>query len=119
MIRFFLCSFFFFTLIFLGSPFCGYPQNGDEERGVKKYGVVQNIAEDRRVEKIGGTYEPEGLDKYLKRKLDELNKDLSGQIQDLQNRIDHIESQTAEIKALLKEKSAKSQKSNSIEEASP
>lgn len=45
----------------------------DEDTGVRRYGVVHNIAEDRKVEKIGGTYEPEGLDKYLKRRLDEVN----------------------------------------------
>ncbi|MBI3306656.1 MAG: hypothetical protein HYZ84_02460 [Candidatus Omnitrophica bacterium] len=45
----------------------------EKDAGVKSYGVIHNIAEDREVEKVGGIYEPEGLDKYMKRKFDEVN----------------------------------------------
>lgn len=41
-----------------------------EARGVQSHGVIHNIAKDRRVERIGGLYQPEGLDIYLKRHLD-------------------------------------------------
>ncbi len=44
----------------------------DADQGVKKYGVVFDIASDRRVEKAGGIYQPEGLDKYIKRLTDDL-----------------------------------------------
>ncbi|MBI3306469.1 MAG: hypothetical protein HYZ84_01495 [Candidatus Omnitrophica bacterium] len=46
----------------------------DAESGVVRHGVTHNIAADRKVEKVGGIYEPEGLDKYLKRKFDELGE---------------------------------------------
>lgn len=49
--------------------------------GVKKHGVVYNIAEDRQVEKVGGIYEPEGLDKYMQRRFDALENRMS-QIED-------------------------------------
>jgi len=57
------------------------PSFAEEE---KRYGVIYNIAEDRKVEKVGGIYEPEGIDKYMKRrfdvfdsKLDEINTKLA------------------------------------------
>ncbi len=43
-----------------------------QDSGIRKYGVVHNIADDRKVEKVGGIYEPEGLDKYLQRRLDDV-----------------------------------------------
>ncbi len=49
-----------------------WPQDEDKEEGIKKYGVIHNIAEDRQVIRVGGSYEPEGLDKYIKRQIDGL-----------------------------------------------
>jgi len=40
-------------------------------------GVVRNIASDRKMEKIGGISEPEGLDKYIKRRMDALDSALA------------------------------------------
>ena len=45
--------------------------------GVKKDGVIHNIAEDREVIKAGGINEPEGLDKYMKRHFDQLEAKVS------------------------------------------
>lgn len=65
----------------------------DDDVGIKKYGVVHNIAEDRKVEKVGGIYEPESLDKYLKRRLDDVNgrvNELSGKMDLLNQKIDSL-----------------------------
>lgn len=56
-----------------------FAQSDDENEGtagVQKKGVVFNIAPDREVEKIGGVYQPEGLDIYLKRHLDAIYQKL-------------------------------------------
>ncbi len=64
-----------------------------EDGGQKKYGVIHNIAEDRQVERVGGIYEPEGIDKYMKRRFD----DLAAQINRLDSRMAQMESQIARI----------------------
>lgn len=48
-----------------------------EDSGVQKFGVIYNIAEDRQIEKIGGVNQPEGLDKYMKRKFDALQEQIN------------------------------------------
>jgi len=48
-----------------------------ENGGVKKYGEIHNIAEDRQIEKVGGIYEPEGLDKYMQRRFDAMDARIS------------------------------------------
>lgn len=68
-----------------------WAQEGDG--GQKKYGVIHNIAEDRLVERVGGIYEPEGIDKYMKRRFD----DLAAQINRLDSRMAQMESQIARI----------------------
>ncbi len=70
-----------------------------EEAGQKKYGVVQNIAEDRAVERVGGIYEPEGIDKYMKRRFDML----ADQMNKMDSRLTHVEDQVAEVLARLEE----------------
>lgn len=40
---------------------------------VRKLGVSWNMAEDRKIENNGGIYEPEGLDKYMKRLVEGLS----------------------------------------------
>ena len=63
----------------------------DVEAGVKSHGVVHNIAEDRQIERIGGIYQPEGLDKYMKRKFDAMSQ----KIGELENKVDQL---TEEVK---------------------
>ena len=60
---------------------------GYEETGVKAAGVVFDINSDRKVEKIGGVVQPEPLDSYIKR----LTQALSGQITQLDEKIERIE----------------------------
>ena len=69
--------------------------------GVKEKGVVHNIAEDREVEQVGGIYQPEGLDKYLKRKFDKLNEKVDGleeKIAGLGERMDQIHADLQAVK---------------------
>lgn len=77
-----------------------------QSNGVKKHGVVYNIAEDRQVEKVGGIYEPEGLDKYMQRRFDALESRMS-QIED------QIGKMHADLQKSLEEIRA-SQKENSV-----
>lgn len=65
----------------------------EKDAGVVRYGVTHNIAEDRVVQKIGGIYEPEGLDKYMKRKFDEIHTKIDA----MQEKLAGIE---ADIKAM-------------------
>lgn len=62
-----------------------------ESTGVKKYGFVHNIAEDRKLVKVGGVYEPEGLDLYLKRLFD----GLSARLLRLEDKIDRLDKRLA------------------------
>ena len=62
------------------------------EEGQRKYGVIHNIAEDRMVERVGGVYEPEGIDKYMKRRFD----DMKDQINRMDSRLENMEGQLAE-----------------------
>ena len=70
-------------------------ESGDS--GVKVKGFVYNIAPDREVKKIGGIYEPEGLDLYLKRHLDRLTSEI-GQ---LQEDVGEMKKDIREIRELL------------------
>lgn len=65
--------------------------------GVKAFGVIYNMAEDRTVERVGGKYEPEGLDKYMKRKIEAVQAD----IKVVNDKITAMQKQMAEIKALV------------------
>lgn len=67
--------------------------------GVKKGGVIFNIAADRKVEKIGGVVQPEPLDQYLGR----LFAALSEQIQEVDTKVVRIQAELDEIKKAAKE----------------
>ena len=73
----------------------------DDEAGLRKYGVVHNVAEDRKVEKVGGIYEPEGLAKYIKRRLDEVTNRLdrmTAELQLLNQKLDKVDTQPEDAK---------------------
>jgi hypothetical protein len=74
----------------------------ETDKGVKKFGTVHNIADDRRIEKIGGLYEPEGLDKYMKRLFDGLQARIAG----IETQVARMEKQLQEIHALIKNSSS-------------
>lgn len=80
-----------FILILAGSAALPVLRLHADEAGEKRYGVVQNIAEDRKVERVGGIYEPEGLDKYMKRRFDAMDSrldELNAKMDDLGARLD-------------------------------
>lgn len=66
--------------------------------GIKHHGVVFNVADDRLIERIGGIYEPEGLDKYVQRRFDVIDKTLI----DLGKSITEIKEELNEISLVLK-----------------
>ena len=72
----------------------------ESEGGVKEHGVIHNIAEDRKVEKIGGIYEPEALDKYLKRKFDDMSAQLTDMNQKLSSLSSEVKAVSDQVKAL-------------------
>jgi len=65
--------------------------------GVKVKGVVHNVAEDREVKKIGGLYQAEGLDIYLKRHIDRLYL----QMENLKNDVARVKQDVREMHAIL------------------
>lgn len=67
----------------------------EEEAGVKVNGVSFNIASDRRIIKVGGVYQPEELDFYMKRRFDDIQTQLA-QIQESQKKLEE-RIQTIEI----------------------
>ena len=81
-----------------------YAQSEDDESGIMKKGVVHNIASDRRVERIGGVYQPEELDKYMKRRFDEIITRLA----EIEARIDQLDGTLYEIKQTMEMKQKKS-----------
>jgi len=61
--------------------------------GVTSHGVIYNIAEDRKIAKVGAVSQPEGLDIYLKRHMDEL----SAQIKTLESKMESMQKDIQEI----------------------
>ena len=60
---------------------------------VRKLGVAWNIAEDRKMENISGIYEPEGLDKYMKRYFEQLSSKVDQLIEQsnrLEKKVDEL-----------------------------
>ena len=70
------CAVVFLSLL-IGVPFCGYAQTQDLDEGIEKVGVIHNIAGDRLVENVWGIYQPEGIDKYMKRRFDQVEGDIA------------------------------------------
>ncbi len=77
----------------LGIFCCGFWQKGFgttfTEEGVKARGVIFNVAEDRRIDYVNGYQEPESIDKYIKRKFD----DVYAQLKTMNEKLDKISSQ--------------------------
>ena len=69
-----------------------------KEEGVKHNGVVFNIAKDRKVEKIGGIYEPEGLDKYVERRMNEVTEHMNrieAQVEKISQKLEAMSASTS------------------------
>jgi len=86
-----------FVLLWVSAGLYGQEGEEKEDKGIEHYGFVHNIAEDRQVEKIGGIYEPEGLDKYVKRHFDLLRQ----RSDVLEEKVDKISDQLKEIEKTL------------------
>ncbi|MBU9889687.1 MAG: hypothetical protein KTQ49_07455 [Candidatus Omnitrophica bacterium] len=85
-------------ILFSGGAFAA--DVSSEDQGVRRLGVTWNIAEDRRIENDGGLYQPEGLDKYMKRLVDGLSARidrLAQENQALEGKIDQLIRQTEMI----------------------
>lgn len=91
----------FFIGLITASFFCGLAQaaeSSEPDQGVKRNGVVFNISPDRRIEKVGGIYEPEGLDKYVDRRMREISQridSLDAQVEKTNAKLDQILAQLA------------------------
>jgi hypothetical protein len=62
--------------------------------GVKSRNVIFDVSDDRRIEVKGGLQEPEGLDKYMRRKFDAVDeqlKQLSEKLDKMQVSMDDIQ----------------------------
>ncbi len=83
-------------IFFVGSAGAFAADNADQENGVKVNGVVFNISKDRKIEKVGGVYNPEGLDKYVDRKVTEMTERLQkieAQIDESNKKLDKLTEQ--------------------------
>jgi len=69
-----------------------------EEGGVRRYGVIYNIAQDRQVIKVGGKYEPEGIDIYMKRLFD----DMAQRFSDVESRVGQLEAKIEKLSSAIK-----------------
>ena len=89
------------SLLVLLFPLAIQAQEQDEA-GQRAFGVIHNIAEDRKIERVGGIYEPEGLDKYMKRRFDEVDARLNaiqGEVSQVLEKIGHLEKALQEKEA--------------------
>ncbi len=84
-------------LCFTGiAPHASVADDARQEKGVKVNGVVFNIAKDRKIEKIGGVYNPEGIDKYVDRRFVEMTERLQKielQLDETNKKLDIISTQ--------------------------
>jgi len=86
----------------------------EKDASVKRYGVVWNVAENRKFENINGVYQPEDLDKYMKRYFEQLlakTSELSMKIDSLSGQVAQLE---AQIKTLSEKKGAAASVSRSV-----
>lgn len=92
-----------FLAIFLFLALCSLAL-AEEQVGVKSNGVTFNIASDRKIIKVGGVYQPEELDSYMKRRFDDIQIQLQ-QIQqsqkEIKERIQNIEFSSSKAKTSI------------------
>lgn len=86
---------FLFLGMCLGGAFraIAVMEASEKDQAVRKLGVSWNIAEDRKMENISGIYEPEGLDKYMKRYFEQLSAkvdQLTDQNKRLEKKVDEL-----------------------------
>jgi len=67
----------------------------EKDSSVRKLGVAWNIADDRKMENSGGIYQPEGLDKYMKRYFEQFSAKIDQLVEQnnrLEKKIDELRS---------------------------
>ncbi len=91
------------ALVFSSSPVLSQEDGGEDTGptpgGVTVGGMIFNMAPDRRTELIGGKIEPEGLDKYMKRRFDASDQKLdtmASQIEKLLREMEQLKSSGSE-----------------------
>ena len=94
---------FVFMLGSLAPSALAVMEASEKDASVRKLGVSWNIAQDRKMENNGGIYEPEGLDKYMKRYFD----DLSAKVEKLSAKIDKLSAQVTVLQELSTKKNSK------------
>lgn len=94
---------FFFMLGSLSPSAAAVMEASDKDASVRKLGVAWNIAQDRKMENISGVYEPEGLDKYMKRYFDQL----SSKMDQLSAKVDKLSAQVTVLQELSTKKNSK------------
>ncbi len=89
----------FILVLFLLVPAVSFAADDKKENeSVKVNGIVFNIAKDRKIEKIGGVYEPEGIDKYVDRRMSEMTERLQRieiQLDETNKKLDKVFTQLA------------------------
>ncbi len=92
-------------MLWLGAPcLFGATEVSSKDESVKSVGVAWNMASDRRIENDGGLYQPEGLDKYMKRYFDQFNAKIDQLIERtdrLEKKIDSMSPSKAKAGALV------------------
>lgn len=99
-----------FMIMLLGTAMMPLCHAVEESGGQKHNGVIYNIADDRQVEKVGGIYEPEGLDKYMKRRFDTMDAKLN----DIQGQLEKMAEQMMVLLKKIEENAAREDKDGDV-----
>ena len=82
----------------------------EKDNGVRVNGIAFNIAKDRKIEKIGGLYEPEGIDKYVERRMNQVSEEISkldAKIEALNHKLEEISAKLSAMPSAPPEKENK------------
>ena len=90
-----------------------FADSTEKDSSVRKYGVAWNVAEDRKMENINGVYQPEDLDKYMKRYFEQLFT----KVNELSVKMDSLSSQVVQLEVQIKGLTKKNDASASIPQA--
>lgn len=64
-------------VVMISPAFSEDVKNEETSEGVRDHGVLWNVAKDRKFVKVGGVHNPEGLDIYVERKVNEMREDVA------------------------------------------
>jgi len=83
-----------------------------KDSSVKRYGVAWNVAEDRKFENINGIYQPEDIDKYMKRYFEQL----FAKVSELSMKMDSLSAQVTQLDAGIKALAKKTETSVGVQQ---